>query len=608
MFGDIGTSPLYSIKETFSGLHHSAPAPVTENIVGVLSLVFWSLVLVVGVKYIRFVMRADNNSEGGILALTALIRPGTDEPVGSTKVLVLLGLFGAALLYGDGMITPAISVLSAVEGTAVATHSLEDWVVPIAALILFGIFSIQRRGTAAVGRAFGPVMIVWFSVIGLLGLSQVVRNPGVLRAVNPIEGAQFFANNGATGFLTLGSIILVVTGGEALYADMGHFGRRPITIAWYTVVLPGLLLCYFGQGAMLMEHPDRVENPFFLMAPRWALWPVVLLATCATVIAAQALISGAFSLTKQAVALGYLPRVRITHTSEDAQGQIYVPAVNWALFVACIGLVFGFRSSGNLAAAYGLAVAGTMVVTTILFYRVARERFGWGPVASAALCGLFLTIDVAYLAANIPKIPAGGWFPIVIGVAVCLMLTTWYAGRRITAVRLVNRNVLLEEFIARVAARGDAVRGPGIGVYMGSNPATTPQALSSHYRHAAVLPEHVCPMAVLVQDVPHVPREEQLEVIDHGHGFVQLLHRVGFMDDIDIPLALKELGTEQTGLDFANASYVLGRETLRVTRRPGMAPWRERLFVLMLRNANPADAYFRLPPEQTIELGVQVEL
>ncbi len=606
VFGDIGTSPLYSMKEAFAGTHHEPPMPTAENIVGILSLIFWALIVVVAVKYIRFVMRADNHSEGGILALTALIRP-SGMPTGRTRWLVLLGLFGAALLYGDGMITPAISVLSAVEGTAIATKSLEHWVIPIAVGILVMLFSIQRRGTAAVGRAFGPIMVVWFAVLGVLGVVHIFEHPGVLRAVNPLEAVQFFMDNGEVGFLTLGSVVLVVTGGEALYADMGHFGRRPIATAWYGLVLPGLLLCYFGQGAMLIEHPDRIENPFYLMAPTWALWPLVLLATSATVIASQALISGAFSLTKQAVALGYLPRVRITHTSEEAEGQIYVPAVNWVLLVACVGLVVGFRTSGNLAAAYGLAVTGTMAITTILFYRVARTRFGWGAPFAVTLCTMFLLVDLAFLGANIPKIPAGGWFPIVIGILVLTILTTWFAGRRITAERLVSRNVLLEDFVARWK-KNPGLRGPGIGIYMGSNPATTPQALSSHYRHAGVLPEHVCVMAVLVRDVPHVPRDEQLEVVEWGDGFHQLLHRVGFMDDVDIPKMLVELGPEKTGLDFTNASFVLGRETLRVTKRPGMAMWRERLFVLMLRNANPADVYFRLPPEQTIELGVQLEL
>ena len=606
VFGDIGTSPLYAMKESFhahAGHHLEVNA---ENVVGIISLVFWSMVIVISIKYLRFVMRADNHGEGGILALTALIRPAQGASL-RTPVLVLLGLFGASLLYGDGMITPAISVLSAVEGTKVVTSSLDNWVMPMAVAILIGLFSVQRRGTAAVGRAFGPIMVVWFSVLAVLGVVHIADAPEIFKAVNPWYGVQFFANNGLSGFLALGSVFLVVTGGEALYADMGHFGPKPIRLGWYTMVMPALMLNYFGQGAMLLDHPERIDNPFFRMAPQWSLVPLVILATCATVIASQALISGAFSLTKQAVQLGYLPRVRITHTSEDAAGQIYVPVINWVLLVACIGLVIGFRTSSNLAAAYGLAVTGTMAITTVLFYAFSRQQLGWSKLRAGTMCAVFLFVDLGFLGANIPKIPAGGWFPLMIGLILLTLLTTWFAGRRLTFERIMSRNLSLDEFIDGVRLQ-PPLRGPGVGVYLGSNSGITPQALSSHYRHASVLPEHVCVLAVVVEGQPHVERSQQLVHEDLGLGFHRLVYHVGFMDDVDVPVTLHELGPDVAHLDFDRSSYVLGRETLRVTRRPGMAVWRERLFVLMLRNANTADAYFKLPPDQTIELGVQVEL
>ena len=608
VYGDIGTSPLYAMKESFHSHSGTHLVVNTESVTGILSLVLWSMIIVVSIKYLRFVMRADNHGEGGILALTALIRPST--PMAGAKrttVLVLLGLFGASLLYGDGMITPAISVLSAVEGTEVVTESLDSFVIPMAVAILIGLFSVQRRGTASIGKAFGPVMIAWFIVIAVLGLTHIMDSPEVFRAINPLNGIGFIVENGTAAFLALGSVFLVVTGGEALYADMGHFGPRPIRRGWYMIVMPALLLNYFGQGAMLIEHPEHVDNPFFLMAPRWSLVPLVILATCATVIASQALISGAFSLTKQAVQLGYLPRVRITHTSEQAQGQIYVPFINWVLLIACVGLVLGFQTSSNLAAAYGLAVTGTMAITTCLFYAYARQQLHWSTLRAGSLCTCFLVIDLGFLGANIPKIPAGGWFPLLIGFLILTILTTWFAGRRITAERLTSRALPLEDFVTAVREH-PPLRGPGMGVYLGSNPAVTPQALSSHYRHASVLPSHVCVLAVVVEDVPHVERKEQLIHEDMGDGFHRLIHHVGFMDEVNIPSALAELGPTAVGLDFTKSSYVLGRETLRVTKRPGMAIWRERLFVFLLRNANTADAYFKLPPEQTVELGVQVEL
>ncbi|MEZ5381288.1 MAG: potassium transporter Kup [Microthrixaceae bacterium] len=608
VFGDIGTSPLYALRETFEGTGH-LPPPITEpNIIGVLSLVLWSVVLVVSLKYLTFVLRADNHGEGGILALTALIRP-KNLNVASRQALglVVVGLFGAALLYGDGIITPAISVLSAVEGTSVVTESMEPLVVPISIGILVALFSVQRRGTAAVGRVFGPVMLLWFGTLGVLGVAHIADSMAVLKAVNPLLGLEFLVNNGTRGFVALGSVFLVVTGAEALYADMGHFGPAPIRKAWYRIVLPGLVLNYFGQGAMLVAHPDRIDNPFYRMAPRWALWPLVVLATMATVIASQALISGAFSLTRQAVQLGYLPRVRITHTSDEEEGQIYIGVVNWLLLIACVGLVLAFRSSANLAAAYGIAVTSTMFITTVLFYRVARDRFGWPKWSTLALTGLFLVIDLAFLGANIPKIPAGGWIPLSIGAVLLLVLTTWFTGRAITAARLADQARPMAEFAEELAEQSP-MRGPGVGVYLGSNPDVVPQALSSQLKHARVLPEHVCVLAVMIQDRPHVPEDERLTAQKRSSGVWQLKIHLGYADDVDVPHELERAGKELTGLDFSTTSYVLGRETLRVTDRPGMAQWREHLFVFMLRNATTADAFFKLPPDQTIELGVQVEI
>ena len=608
VFGDIGTSPLYALRESFHE-HHGRQLVVDEaNVLGLLSLVFWALVIIISVKYLLYVMRADNQGEGGILALTALVRPSGSLLEGSTRWLVLLGLFGASLLYGDGMITPAISVLSAVEGVKVVTTELDNYIIPIAVVILVGLFAVQKRGTAAVGKVFGPIMVLWFLVLGVLGVTHIVDDFSILRALSPHYAVAFMVDNGILGFLVLGSVFLVVTGGEALYADMGHFGRVPITYAWYGLVLPALLLNYFGQGAMMLSNPGkRFDNPFYEMAPRWSLWPLVILATMATVIASQALISGAFSLTRQAVQLGYLPRVKITHTSESEEGQIYVPAINWLLLVACVGLVLGFRTSSNLAAAYGLAVTATMAITTILFYRVARTRFGWSAAKALPLCTLFMVMDVGFLGANLPKIPDGGWVPLLIGTAFLIVLTTWFAGRKITAERIEHRNRRLLDFIESL---GDTpvLRGPGVGVYLGSNPDIVPQALSSHLRHAAVLPATVVVLAVRVANVPHVHGADRLTHEDLGHGVHRLVHHAGFSDDIDIPTLLSTDGAELSGIDFSAATFVLGRETLRVTDRPGMAKWRERLFVTMLRNATTADVFFKLPPERTIELGVQVEL
>ncbi len=624
VYGDIGTSPLYALRETFLSTHH--PLEVTKpNVLGVLSLVFWSLIVVITIKYLLFVMKADNNGEGGILALTSLASPeradkgdgggvGPDGRVIRASGLVLLGLFGTALLYGDGMITPAISVLSAVEGVTVAAPNLSGVVLPAAVVILIALFAIQPKGTATIGKVFGPVMLVWFVVLGLLGLMKTVQNPGVLEAVNPVHAVRYFADNGFTSFLALGAIFLVVTGGEALYADMGHFGIKPIRLGWIMLVLPMLMLNYFGQGALLIEDPTAIDSPLFRLGPSWSLYPMLALATIATVVASQALISGAFSLTVQAIQLGYSPRLRIKYTSKTEAGQIYVPAVNWALMIACIGLVLGFRTSTNLAAAYGLAVTATMVITTMLFYIVAKNRFGWSGTKAVVLCGVFLIIDAAFLGANLFKIPYGGWFPLVVGALIVAALTTWRSGRRLTSERLRKDAVPLAVFVesAGGAATGSPTstitRSPGTAVYLYSSPGFVPPALQANLRSSNSLHQCVVVTSVVTDMVPHVLAARRTEHTELGHGFHQLTLHFGFLDDPNVPLAFIDHAAGLFPFDPATVTYLLGRESFTVTDRPGMAKWRERLFRTMSRNATPAANYFRLPIRQTIDIGVQVEL
>ena len=605
VYGDIGTSPIYAIRESFIEEHGVAVS--AANVYGVLSLVFWALVIVICIKYLVFVLRADNRGEGGILALTSLVTP-VGDPQGGRRALIVIGLFATALLYGDGMITPAISVLSAVEGLAVATEFFEPYVIPITVAILVGLFSFQRHGTAGVGRVFGPITLVWFVTLAALGIWNIAQHPAVLAAVNPIHGVRFFVANGMNAVLVLGSVFLVVTGGEALYADMGHFGKRPIRLAWFAVVLPALLLNYFGQGALLISRPATVENPFFLMAPSWALYPVVIIATMATVIASQALISGSYSLTMQAVQLGYSPRLDIQHTSAREKGQIYIPAINWALMLACIGLVLGFRSSSHLAAAYGVAVTTTMVVTSVLFYVVARERWRWSLPVALLVGGVFLGVDVAFWGANLLKIPHGGWFPLVIGAIVFTLLTTWKKGRQILASRMKTRTLPIDEFVQNILD-DPPTRVPGTAVYMYSNPAGAPPALLHNLKHNKVLHTRVAFLSVATDEVPFVEPERRHQVRRlHENVYVISLH-YGFMEDADVPAALS--GIDEQGLRFnrMEISYFLGRETLIATRRgKGMALWREKLFAAMSNNARSAASFFRLPPNQVVELGAQVEL
>ena len=605
VYGDIGTSPLYAIRECFHGAHAIAPLPA--NILGVLSLIFWSLVIVISIKYLVFVLRADNHGEGGILSLTALATP--IRPSGRTEhaFLIFIGIFGAALLYGDGIITPAISVLGAMEGLNVATPIFSPYVVPITIVLLVALFLFQRRGTAKVGRIFGPITLMWFTALAALGIAQILRYPAVLAAVNPLHAVDFFVRNGWHGFLILGSVFLVVTGGEALYADMGHFGTRPIRLVWFSVVLPALLLNYFGQGALLLEDPEAAHNPFYRLAPGWALYPMIVLATSAAIIASQAVISGAFSLTMQAVQLGFSPRLKINHTSTREFGQIYIPAVNWALMVGCIAIVVGFRSSSNLAAAYGVAVTSTMVITTILFYVVARRVWFWGFLPTAALALFFLIIDLAFFGANIIKVAQGGWFPLLLAALVFMLMTTWKKGRRILNERIQTEAKPLEEFLQEMERR-PPTRVPGTAIFMNGNASRTPPALLHNLEHNKVLHQRVLFLTVKTKQIPFVAPEERVEIELLGNGFHRLKVYYGFMEDPDIPKVLENLHMPGFAYVPQDTTYFLGRETIIASKRPGMALWREKIFSIISHNATSATAYFCLPPDRVVEMGEQIEI
>ncbi|HBT82571.1 MAG: potassium transporter Kup [Desulfuromonadales bacterium GWC2_61_20] len=605
VYGDIGTSPLYALRECFHRSH--GLAPTADNVLGVLSLIVWALIIVVSVKYVAFILRADNRGEGGVLSLTALVMPSRSEGPGSRWGLIVLGLFGAALLYGDGMITPAISVLSAVEGLELATPAITPFVIPITVAIIIALFVCQQRGTGGIGVVFGPVMLLWFGVIALLGLIQIWAYPQVLSAISPHHAVSFFLRNGGTGFLVLGSVVLVVTGGEALYADMGHFGTRPIRLVWFCLVLPALLLNYFGQGALLLAHPANVENPFFLLAPTWALIPLVLLATAATVIASQALISGAFSLSMQAVQLGFSPRLDIEHTSAREKGQIYLPGVNWILMLCCIGLVVGFRSSSNLAAAYGIAVTATMAVTTCLFFFFIRDRWGWPLSLSLLVCGTFLLADLAFFGANIVKIAHGGWFPLVIGVIIFTLMATWKRGRSILSARMREGAMALDLFTSSIAA-SPPHRVPGTAVFMSGNLDIVPSALLHNLKHNKVLHQRVVFLSVLTESSPHVPPAERADLTPLAGGMYRIVLRYGFMDEPNVPAALAALELDGWRFSMMETTFFLGRETVIPSAAPGMALWRERLFMLMSRNSRTATDFFGLPPNRVVELGLQVEI
>jgi KUP system potassium uptake protein len=610
VYGDIGTSPLYAMRECFFGSH--AVPPTYENVLGVLSLIIYALVLVISVKYVALVMRADNQGEGGILALTALVpgrqeRPGTFTRLAEGRpLLIALGIFGTALLYGDGMITPAISVLSAVEGLEVATPLFRPYVVPLTVAILIGLFVIQKYGTHRIGGLFGPIVIVWFVTIAALGVASITQEPAVLGAFDPRHAVTFFTTNGFTGFAVLGAVFLVVTGGEALYADMGHFGKQPIRVAWFSLVLPSLVLNYLGQGALLLEHDDAT-HPFFQLAPSWALLPLVAIATAAAIIASQALISGSFSITRQAMQLGLAPRLDVEHTSAHEFGQIYVPQINWALMVATVLIVIGFGSSSNLAAAYGIAVTLTMVITVLLLYVVMTERWHWKRPAALAVMTLFLVIDLAFFGANALKLFQGGWVTLAVAMGIFTLMTTWKTGRRLVAERLTARATPLEDFMASVEEI-QPVRVPGTAVFMTAQPTGTPPALVHNMRYNKVLHDEVVVLTVSTAQVPHVPDEERLSIQPLGYDMFNVRVQYGFMEDPNVPEALLLARGQGMPIDFDDTTYFLGRETIIVTRNKGMAVWREKLFVLMARNAVRATAFFRLPPERVVELGVQVEM
>ena len=611
VYGDIGTSPLYALKECFAGEHGLAPTPF--NVIGVLSLVFWALNFVVSFKYISLVMRADNRGEGGILALLALLRPTTDG-FATRRALVALGLFGAALLYGDGVITPAISVLGAVEGLSIATPAFHRLVVPLTVAILLGLFLVQRKGTSGIGSVFGPIMVVWFASIATLGVAGIVREPGVLRAINPWRGVEFFLHDGVRGFLILGAVVLVVTGGEALYADMGHFGKRPIRLAWFGIALPALILNYFGQGALLLRSPAAAINPFYSLVPQWALYPMVVIATTAAVVASQALISGAFSLTRQAVQLGYCPRVTIVHTSQSEAGQIYIPEVNTALMVACISLVLAYGSSSRLAAAYGIAVTGTMTITSLLYYRVARDQWRWPIWLAAGVTLLFLLVDLSFLGANLVKVTQGGWVPLVIAILIYSLMSTWKAGRDLVARLLREGTLPLDVFMADVLQRMPP-RVSGTAVFLTSDPSGTPPVLLHHLKHNKVLHETVVLMSVMTAEFPQVHDRERVRCRELGQGFYQVIAQYGFMETPDVPAALRLLNQVEPGAEAKplvlkpfETSFYLGRETLIATGESRMARWRKKLFILMTRNAQSATTFFGLPPNRVVELGAQVQL
>ena len=610
VYGDIGTSPLYSLRECFHGEH--GITPTHGHVLGVLSLVFWSLIITISIKYLVFVMRADNRGEGGILALMALV-PQHFRRIGPGGhwILVALGIFGASLLYGDGMITPAISVLSAVEGLQVATTFFNPYIIPITLVILFILFLIQRRGTAGIGKLFGPVMILWFLVLAVLGVCWIVRVPSVLAAINPWHAVRFFLVNGRRGFLVLGSVFLVVTGGEALYADMGHFGRRPIRLSWFLVVLPSLLLNYFGQGALLVTHPDASGNPFFelssRLAPAWTLYPMVILSTFATIIASQAVISGAFSLTRQAVQLGYMPRIEIVHTSGSEIGQIYIPSINWALMLATFGLVIGFRQSTNLAAAYGVAVTATMVITTILAYVVARKVWHWGFALVAPVAAFFFLVDSAFFGANIIKVMDGGWFPLLVGIVVYTLMCTWKKGRQILGDRLQADCLPLQQFVESIKP-DSPVRVPGTAVFLARDPQGTPPSLLHNLKHNKVLHSRVILLTMVNEEFPTVAPADRLDIQSLGKEFYRVIARYGFMQNPGVPDVLQALRDKGMPLEPMSTTYFLSRETLIPSKKPGMAIWREKLFALMVRNAQRPTDFFRIPVNRVVELGMQVRL
>jgi KUP system potassium uptake protein len=605
VFGDIGTSPLYALRQAFLG--SGPPLPATAiNVLGILSLIFWALIVVISIKYLLLVMRADNRGEGGIIALVSLLNPRQAKPGSLRYGLVSVGLFGAALLYGDGTLTPAISVLSAIEGLNVATSAFQSYVVPITVAVLIALFAFQHRGTAAIGAIFGPIILAWFVILAALGVASIVQGPGVLWALDPRHAYTYLLTRGWHGFATLGAVFLVVTGGEALYADMGHFGRRPIRIAWFAVVLPALVLNYFGQGALILRDPSAIAQPFYRLAPPWALYPLVLLATTATVIASQAVISGVFSLTRQAVQLRLLPRLTIVQTHGEEKGQIYVPLVNWLLMIATIGLVLGFRTSGNLASAYGVAIATDMVITTVLAFFVAT-RWGWSPAWTALLAAVFLMVDLTFFGANLIKIAEGGWYPLLVGTVIFALMSIWRRGRRLMAEQLEHDQQSVAEFVASLEAT-PPVRVRGTAVFLTSGARRVPPVLRRHLRHNKALHEQIVLLCVESEEIPRVPAAERLEVVCLARDLHEVVARYGFMQTPNLPVALRLCEALGLLLDLDGITFYLGRETLVAREDFGLPLWQDRVFDFMARNAARADAFYHLPPERVVELGIQVEI
>jgi KUP system potassium uptake protein len=605
VFGDIGTSPLYALREAFNGSHPVAANH--DNVLGVLSLISWALIIVVTLKYVVFMMRADNRGEGGIMALLALVLRSTTRDTRGRVILMWLGLFGAALFFGDGVITPAISVLSAVEGLEVATPALKPFVIPVTILVLIGLFLFQHKGTEMVGALFGPITIVWFAVLALLGITNIVNYPQVLAALSPGYAIAFFGENSAGGFLVLGAVVLAITGTEALYADMGHFGKKPIRLAWSCYVLPALLLNYFGQGALILHNKDAIQNPFYFMAPEWALYPLVILATMATVIASQAVITGTYSLTRQAIQLGYCPRLEVTQTSESEIGQIYMPWINWVLLAAVIGLVLGFESSSNLAGAYGIAVTGTMAIDTVLAFVLMRRLWRWPLWIAVPLLLIFLTIDLSFFSANVIKLFQGGWFPIVVAIALFTLLVTWKRGRQLLMERLSPGSIPIEPFIQSVTSH-PPTRVPGTAVFLTAAAEGVPHALLHNLNHNKVLHERIVLLTVSTSDIPHVPDQERIEVHSLGTDFYRAVVRYGFKDDPDVPRALELASAHGFKFEMMETSFFLSRQTLIPKVGPGMALWQEKLFALMSRNASSATTFFKIPANRVVELGTRIEL
>ncbi|HEX4882199.1 MAG TPA: potassium transporter Kup [Porticoccaceae bacterium] len=606
VFGDIGTSPLYALKECFHPSH--GIALTSANILGILSLIFWSLTIIVSLKYIAFIMRADNHGEGGIMALLALNLRGDANPSRRRMLLVTVGLFGAALFFGDGVITPAISVLSAIEGLSLAAPAFDPLILPITLAVLFGLFAVQRYGTASVGRLFGPVMVVWFTTLGGLGLVKVIQYPEVLAAINPLYALEFVLANRFAAFVTLGAVVLTITGGEALYADMGHFGRRPITIAWFGLVLPGLFLNYCGQGAMLLHDPAAVENPFFRLAPAALLYPMIALATAATVIASQAVISGVYSIARQAVQLGYLPRVHIKHTSSEEIGQIYVPQLNWLLFGAIALLVLTFKTSSNLAAAYGIAVTLTMICDTVLASVIAHRLWGWHPLTTTAVTVPLLLLDFAFFGATSMKILEGGWFPLLMGVSAYTLMATWKRGREILFERLDRDTLPLRPFIEAIAMDSSIAKVPGTAVFMTSNHRHVPHALLHNLKHNKVLHERVVLLTLVTRDMPFLDDAERVQIESMAEGFALITGYYGFKEQPNVPALLELCAHQGHGFNLMDTSFFLSRETLIASVAPGMAIWREKLFVALSRNAASATEFFQIPTNRVVELGTQVEI